>query len=188
VVIVGVDEVRGHPAIVGALIDLNGTELRRASVTLETAPSEERLKALAAFLTGGKASAGIDVQLAGDVPGTRAAPALAAPVHAGGRDQPPAGRWGGWKLITGGVALAALGVGGYLLSINLTCATAPPPGTPCTDLYNTAVPGWAAITGGIALAAVTVYLVVRNDRRPPARTTYVVPTAGGALAGVAVRW
>src|SRR5690606_8952962 len=103
VVVVGFDQVRDRPAIVGSLVSLvNGREIRRASLALEPAPAEERLRALARFLAGEEASPGIDVQLAGE-------PAVVASIGGGPPvDQPIAtsGRWGGWMWITG---IAAIG-------------------------------------------------------------------------------
>ncbi len=186
VVIVGVDQVAGHPAIIGVLVDLSGKELRRASVTLDADAPGERLKALAAFLTGEKPASGIDVQLSNDVtaPVTRRSePAPTTP-----EEPARAGAWRGWKFVTGGAAVVALGVGGYLLAIDQTCSKEPPPGIRCGDLYNTAVQGWVTVGGGVVLAGVTAYLVLHKPGHAPARTAYVVPTSGGALAGFSARF
>jgi hypothetical protein len=190
VVVVGVDKVAGHPAIVGALVDLTGRELRRASVTLDADPASDRLKALAAFLTGEKAASGIDVQISNDI----TAPVVAhhgEPSGPGTPEQPSTGGlWGGWKFVTGGAALVGLGVGGYLLVQDGKCTSTPPAGTNCFDFYDNTVPGWLTFGGGLALAGVTTYLVLRHDSPggSQARTAYVMPTPGGAMAGVAARF
>ena len=177
VVVVGIDQVRGRPAIVGSLVELmNGRETRRASIALEPAPARERLAALARFLAGEEPSPEIEVQLDGAAPPR---PDLAAVGPEGG-----AGRWGGWTWITGGAALVALGTGAVLLALDGNC-----PGSStdpnCPDVYSTAAPGWIAVGGGVVLAGVTAYLIVSNRPARPRKTAYVAPTAGGAMAGVA---
>lgn len=179
-IVIGIDQVRGRPALVGALVNLiNGREIRRASLALDPEPPTDRLRALARFLAGDDPTAGIEVQLAGD-----AATGPLPPTPTGPADTPAPARstmWGGWKYITGGLALAALGTGGYLLAIDGTC---PDGSDTCGNVYNTSGPGWAAIGGGVALTGLTVYLVVRGRRGDaPSRSAYVVPTSGGALAG-----
>lgn len=183
VVVLGIDEVRGRPAIVGSLVNLvNGREIRRASLALEPPPGFTRMRALAAFLAGENATADIDVQIAGD-------PAVVAAVKAvqtGELRDRPSRRWGGWTWIAGAGALAGLGTGGALLVLDGTC----PGGSTdpnCPNLYNTAAPGWIAVGGGAVLAAVTVYLIVTRPRQA-ASTAFVVPTGDGAMAGFATRF
>ena len=74
IAVVGIDQVHGHPAIIGVLVDrISGTEIRRASVALEPDPGEQRMNALAQFLAGENlAPAGIDVlstRMVGPPPG-----------------------------------------------------------------------------------------------------------------------
>ncbi len=182
VLVVGIDQVRGKSAIVGILVNRNRgeTEIRRASVQLEPAPPAERLQALAAFLVGDLATPpdGVDVD-------TVKAPIIGGPgpiVDRGG------GAWGGWKYITGVVGVGALGVGGYLLSQDGDCKTSPPAGVTCPDVYNNAVPGYLAVGAGAVLTGLSVYLFVRGGSSSKARTAYVIPTSGGALAGYAARF
>jgi len=182
VVVVGFDQVRGRPAIVGSLVSLvNGREIRRASLALEPAPAEDRLRALAKFLAGEVATADIDVELAGE-------PGVMTPLT-GPRVAPSAssGRWGGWMWITGIVAVGGLGAGAVLLALDGTC----PGGSTdpnCPDLYSTAAPGWAALGAGAVFAGATIYLFVTRSPSKPASTAYVIPTADGAIAGFATRF
>jgi len=182
VVVIGFDEVRGRPAIVGSLVSLvNGREIRRASLALEPAPAEERLRALAKFLAGEVATADIDVELAGE-------PGVMTPLTGPRADHPaPSGRWGGWMWITGIVAVGGLGAGAVLLALDGTC----PGGSTdpnCPDLYSTAAPGWAALGAGAVFAGATIYLFVTRSPARPASTAYIVPTGGGAVAGFATRF
>jgi len=182
VVVVGFDQVRGRPAIVGSLVSLvNGREIRRASLALEPAPAEERLRALARFLAGEVATADLDVQIAGE-------PGELSPLTGPNADAPAAsGRWGGWMWITGIAAVGGLGAGAVLLALDGTC----PGGSTdpnCPDLYSTAAPGWVALGAAAVLAGATVYLVVTRSPARPASTAYLVPTGDGAFAGFAARF
>ncbi len=185
VVVVGFDQVRGRPAIIGSLVSLvNGREIRRASLALDPvpapAPAEARLRALARFLAGEDATPDIDVQLAGE-------PAVVAPF--GGR--PPtsepetsSGRWGGWTWITGIAAIGGLGSGAVLLALDGTCRDGSnDPNCPDLRVYT---PGaWVAVGAGAVFAGVTIYLLATRSSSKPASTAYVQPTSGGALAGFA---
>ena len=185
VVVVGLDQVRGRMAVVGTLVNLlNGREMRRASLAIDPAPPNDRLKALAGFLAGGEATGGIDVQLDG---GGIITPVTghdgAHPVdgaHASSR------RWGGWPWIAGGMTIAAAGTGIGLLAYDGHCPVAKV-GDTCPDpnVYNTATPGWIAVGGAAVLAGVTVYLIATSHGSEPSRTAFVAPTGDGAVAGVA---
>jgi hypothetical protein len=180
VVVVGIDQVRGRPAIVGSLVSLvNGREIRRASLALEPAPAQDRLRALARFLAGEEASADIDVQIAGD-------PSVVKAVEQVRAGTTPSRRWGGWTWITGVAALGGLGAGTALLALDGTC-----PGgksdVNCPNLYSTAAPGWISLGAGAVFAGVTVYLIVTRPKA--AKTTaYVLPTGDGAVAGFATQF
>jgi len=183
VVLVGIDHVRGRPAIVGSLVSLmNGREVRRASINLDPDPSVEKLRALARFIAGENAAPGIDIQLAGDI--SSVPTGTGEGVQIGDlkrRDE--GGTWGGWKFITGGAALGALGVGAYLLSVDGDCTD-----DACTYQRETSISGWATIGGGAVLAGVTVYLFLRGSGESQTRSAYVVPTSGGAYAGYALQF
>jgi len=187
VAVIGIDHVRGKPAIVGVLVNLNGGEIRRASVMLDPDPSVDRMRGLAEFLAGENLTPeGVDVLVANEHPKL---PAVGeGPV--GVREGPEprrTGMWPGWKFVTGGAALVTLGVGGGLLAWNGKCRDQPPAGMPCGDVYNTSGPGWATVGAGAALTAVTVYLFLRKGSSP-SRSAYVVPATGGAMAGFAGRF
>lgn len=181
VVVIGFDQVRGRTAIVGSLVSLvNGREIRRASLALDPAPAEERLRALARFLAGEVASPDIDVQLAGE-------PAIVVPIG-GRRVEEPAtasgGRWGGWMWITGIAAIGGLGSGAVLLALDGTCRDGSnDPNCPDLRVYT---PGsWVAVGAGAVFAGVTIYLLATKSSSKPASTAYMVPTTGGAVAGFA---
>lgn len=77
VIVIGVDQVRGRPAVVGSLIDVAGVrETRRASIAIDPALSEVRLRALARFLAGDKATDGLDVEIGATT--TNETPSVAA--------------------------------------------------------------------------------------------------------------
>lgn len=180
VVVVGFDQVRGRPAIVGSIVSLvNGREIRRASLALDPAPAEERLRALARFLAGEVATSDIDVQVAGEA-------AVVAPI--GGRrvDGPAAtdGRWGGWMWITGIAAIGGLGSGAVMLALDGTCrdgSTDPN----CPDLRVYTPGAWVAVGAGAVFAGVTIYLLATRSSSKPPSTAYVHPMSGGAIAGFA---
>lgn len=181
VMIVGIDQVHGKSSIVGILVNRNrSTDIRRASVPLDPAPSAERLQSLAAFLVGDLTEVPEGIQV----------DAVAAPLA--GPSGPAEGRgggmWGGWKFLTGGVAIAALGAGAYLLSKDGDCKITPQPGVTCPDVYNNAAPGYAALSAGVVFAGITVFLIVRGGGNDKARTAYVVPTSDGAMAGFSGRF
>lgn len=180
VIVVGIDDVRGHSAVVGSLVSLeSGREIRRASIPIQPDPSTERLRALARFLSGDDPVAGLDVQFAnpydrdiGNKPG------VAAP------DKP---RWGGWRWITGTLGIAGLATGGVLLGLDGRCPSTPPAGQPCNDVYATATPGFIALGGGVLFTSVSIYLFVTH-KTEPATVPVVAPTQGGATVGLYSRW
>ena len=176
VAVVGIDQVRGRPAVVGALISLsNGREIRRASVAMDPDPSTERLKALARYLAGDEPAAGLEVQ----TPGT-------APVaHEDAHVETPASspRWGGWKWLAGSGAVIGLGIGGYLAYLDGRCQDTPMPGRSCANVYSTSPPDYIALGAGAALAGVAIYLFATGDGHP-AHTAFVAPASRGALVGL----
>jgi hypothetical protein len=178
VALIGVDQVRGRPSIIGILVNrTRSTEIRRASIPIDPAPTHDLLVALAEFLAGGATTApeGVDVEV---LTARRTEPSGgdgSMPVDRG------SGGWGGWKYLVGGFALGALGTGGVLLSLDGGCQTEPPAGVVCADVYNTAVPAYLTLGGGAVLAGVTVYLFVRGGSKRT-KSAFVVPTNGGAFA------
>jgi hypothetical protein len=184
VVVIGIDVVRGKRAIVGSLVLMNGREIRRGSINLDPDPSVDLLRTLARFVAGDNAAPGVDIVLAGD---PASAPATGDRVTIGdvkkGADRGDSGMWGGWKYVTTGGAVVALGVGAYLLSVHDDCTD-----DPCTEQRDTAVPGWISIGAGAALAGVSIYLFIRGDGESSSKHAYVVPTSGGAVAGYSLSW
>ena len=180
VAVVGIDHVRGHPAVVGSLVSLQtGHELRRASVALEPDPPTERLKALARYLAGDEPAAGLEVQ--GSAAVDERASVLVTP-----HDEPHA-RWGGWPWITAGAAVVALVAGGYLLYEDGRCQSTHAPGTPCPEVYSNSPGDWLALAAGGVLAGTTVYLFATGGR-PSTKSAALVPARGGALATFSLRF
>ena len=71
-----------------------------------------------------------------------------------------------------------------LISLDGKCSMTVSTGVPCPSLYSTKGAGFAVGGVGVGLAALSIYLFVRHGDAP-ARTAYVVPTEGGAMAGFA---
>jgi hypothetical protein len=80
-------------------------------------------------------------------------------------------------------AAAAFAVGGYFLHLDgrSTCGVL----GDCFFRYRTAPYGWAVIATGVAASGFGVYWQLRARDDSPARTMSIVPTAGGAIAGIA---
>lgn len=164
--VVGIDESRERPALVGSLINLaSAREARRAALALDPPPPEERVRALARFLAGDEPEKGLEVLV--DKPIAKAdVPVATVEEHATTTSSSP------WKWVTGVGAVGALVTGGVLLHYNGKCQD-----TACANVYDFGAPGWISIGGGAVLAAVTVYLFVHGHH------TTVVPTQGGAVVG-----
>lgn len=190
VAVVGIDQVHGRPAVVGALINLvTGREIRRASIALEPAPQPDRLRALARFLAGDEPTGGIDVIINGEGQ-VRPTEPVAHDVVTHAPEHPvdsgaPHGRWNGWKWALGGVGGAAIITGGVLLYLDGKCSSMPPdPMLPCRDNYNFVVPGSITLAGGVILGGIATYLFLTDDKAPQ-KTAYVAPLPGGAMFGYA---
>ena len=187
VAVVGIEDVNGRPSIVGSLVSLEtGREIRRASVAVDPDPSTERLRALAKFLAGDDPAAGLDVQLGGaggQATGSPTETSSGGALHA--TADTSSGRWGGYKWISGGLAVAAVGTGVALVALDGHCSAPMVAGRPCNELYSTKTPGFIALGSGAVLAGVSIWLFVTSGGHGPAHTAYLVPTDGGAMAGYA---
>ncbi|HEY4056508.1 MAG TPA: tetratricopeptide repeat protein [Kofleriaceae bacterium] len=186
VVVVGIDDIKGRPAIVGALISVaSGRESRRASLPLDPAPNEDKLAALARFLAGDPAGPGIEVQLDGDASVVTATTSGVEPLRPGvpvDRPVPESRRWGGWPVVTGILAAGGIGVGIYYLHKDGTC----PDGSNsenCPNVYNTKTPAIVALSAGGVFAALTIYLIIDRPSSSSTKQAFMVPTNGGAMAG-----
>ncbi len=190
VAVVGIEQVRGRPAIVGSLVSLSsGREIRRASVAMEPDPSTDRLKALARYLAGEEPASGIEVQPLDVAP--REEPSGGGQAAGGGggvvaHDDVKGGRWGGWKWITAAVGVGGIGTGAVLLALDGSCSKKTV-GTPC-PVYDFKAGGIGTIAGGAVFAGISVYLFATQGHEHPKRTAFVAPTGDGAVAGVAGTW
>lgn len=200
VVVLGIETVNGRPSIVGSLVNLvNGRDLRRASIAIDSAPQEDRLRALAKFLAGEDAASGIDVLFNGVVGGLRADAPVEAASSSAERDtliapsRPSKPLWRGWKWVATGSAAASLITGGALFYYDGKCSEMGSTGT-CSTQYNTAGASYAFLGVGAALTGVSLYLwlteepdpatVPLSPARAPAKAAFVAPAPGGAIAGI----
>jgi hypothetical protein len=188
VAVVGIDDVKGHPAVVGTLVSLQtGREIRRVSIPVDPDPSNDLLRALARFLAGEEPAPGLNVEFA--------KPAEKGDTHPVGGDQVGGdkggggGRWGGWRFVTGGVAVVGNGVGATLVALDGKCSKEPPMGMTCNDLYATATPGFVALGAGAVFAGISIYLfATQGSADHKSGVSYVAPTRGGAVAGYSIVW
>ena len=197
VAVVGIDVVQGHRVVIGSLINLaTGWELRRATIAIDSAPPLDRLQALAKFLAGEAPANGIEVMVNSDGKGppqgrhvdvATMRESVAAPRREPVDDARP--RWGGWKWITGGTAVVALGAGAALVAINGSCSSSPSKTSgQCPRQYQTLGAGLGVLGGGTVLAGITTYLwLTEPAAKPtkPVKAAFVAPTVDGVLAGVA---
>lgn len=182
VAVVGIDDVRGRPAVVGSLVSLeSGREIRRASIPVEPDPSRDKLRALAKFLAGDDPAPWLDVQFSAG-PGDEGAGDGDAG-GASGPEAPHSGRWGGWRFLTGGLAVAGIATGVVLVALDGRCPQTPAPGQQCNDYYDTATGGYVALGAGAVFAGLSIYLFATHGSAP-----VVAPTPGGATVGFASRW
>ncbi|MBV8763100.1 MAG: hypothetical protein JO257_37790 [Deltaproteobacteria bacterium] len=190
VAVVGIEQVRGRPAIVGSLVSLSsGREIRRASVAMEPDPSTDRLKALAKYLAGEEPASGIEVQPLDAAP--KETPTGVAPETSGGggvvaHDEVGGGRWGGWKWITAAVGVGGLGTGAVLLALDGSCSKKTV-GTPC-PVYDFKAGGIGTIAGGAVFAGISAYLFATQSKEHPKKTAFLAPTGDGAVVGIAGSW
>ena len=186
VVVVSIEDVRGSRALVGALVQLNGKEIRRASLALAPAPSQERFEVLARFLVGENVTSGIDIELDGAMPVLTGGGAKTGPAPE--RPTAPRSRWVGWPEITSVIALGAIGVSAYYLSKDGDCkdgSTNPA----CEPVFETKTGAILGFAGGGVMAALTVYLIVTWPSAPKSTHAFVAPAGNdGAVAGISGRW
>jgi hypothetical protein len=178
VVVVGLDTVRGRPAVVGSLVSLaTGREIRRANVAIDPDPSTDKLRALARYLAGEDAAAGIEVQPVRD----------AVPAPASLRDDATSSsRWAGWKWSTGVAGVAGLTGGVVLLALDGRCKN-PMPGRACGDVYDNSPIEYVAIGAGAALAGLSIYLFA-SEPRHDGKAAFAIPTRGGGVVGLTTRF
>jgi hypothetical protein len=196
VAVVGIDDVKGHPAVVGTLVSLQtGREIRRASIPVDPDPSNDRLRALARFLGGEDAAPGLEVQFAhpaekveggGTGGGEHGVGDHGGGGGGGGGD---GARWGGWRFVTAGLAAVGIGVGATLVALDGKCPTEPPMGMTCNNLYATATPGYVSLGAGAVFAGISIYLfATQPSASHHSGVSYVAPTRGGAVAGYSFAW
>jgi hypothetical protein len=174
VVVLGIAEVAGRPAVIGSAWDVQtGKPTRTAFVAVEPgAPGRQLLGALARFLAGEKAEEGVLVQPPGSLPGAdvERAPELT-----------PGSRFGAWKWVASGGAVASITLGAWLISIDGK-GTDCPPGPPgrCPYTWTTLDGGIALVAAGAALGGVATWMFFRD--RPKSHTTVVgvAPWGNGA--------
>lgn len=167
VIVVGIVRRDGRRFVVGHAYGGAGGALARAGSIELGARDAAKLLALADYLAGGE-RAGDAIRLVG--PPGRAARGRGsrAPV---------------W--ISAGVAVAALGTGGYLIDLDSrgTCAAIPP--AQCPRLHDTAPLGWALIGGGVAAVAFGAYWYAARAR---ARAPAIAFRRAGAGGVATIRW
>lgn len=187
VVVVGIDVVRGRPSLVGSLVDIRSSrDIRRASLALEPAPSEGRVRALGRFLGGDDSVQGLDIEVDGSAVGSART--------TGDR------RWMLWGGVAGVVVGTAAG-GGLALKMRLdataaaeeldrTCATSCTPdqvralqSEQKTSNRNAIIAGVSG--GAIALTGIVFIIASRFGGDSNSTSVAVTPTPGGGVAYVA---
>jgi hypothetical protein len=191
VVVVGIDQIRGRPALYGSIIDRQtARELRRASIVLEPTPSVELIKGLAAFLGGEAAPEGLIVEVAGP---------QGVSVD-NGHSGTASRSWMLWTGIGGAVVGAAAG-GGLAIKfafdardakdeLDRACAVS------CTSEQAHALESKqtsanrnaviAGVAGGAIVATGVVFIVLSRLGKNSRNSVAVVPTSGGVYASWAL--
>ncbi len=177
VVVIGIGQVSGQAVVVGSVWDARtGQPTRAASVFVEPGEQGERwLRALARFLAGDEAEEGVQVS-----PPSTLGSELTVEV-----DQPSDGstgrRFGAWKWLAAGTALASIASGAYLISID-GVGTDCPPGPPgeCPYHYTTMEGGVGLIAGGAVLGGFATWMFFNDRREPPATRIGIAPLGDGA--------
>ncbi len=188
VAVVGIDSATGRSIVFGTLVNpRTGRDIRRASVALEPAPAPDRLRGIATFLVENRTTPGLDIQVGEPVAGDLATDESARRTGGSGPSSRDAGRgggrWGGWKYLTGAIALGGIGVGSYLLYLD---------GSKQGDgvnEYETTGAGIGTLAGAALFVGITVYLFATDGpTKQPTRSAYIVPTGDGAAVGFTTRF
>lgn len=201
VALIGIDQLKSGAVVVASLVSLEtGKFLRGATVAISPDPSRDRLKALARYIIGDAASAGIDVIDVSKQP-VHLAPVSDGTVVTGTTTtttHPDLGvststtvdtRWGGWRWMSLGTTLALGGASGTLFALNGRCRGTPPPqGRTCNDVYDNSPYDKYTLIGAVPFAILTVYLFATQTKTVDARTAALVPVDHGAVATYAFTW
>ena len=202
VALIGIDQLKSGAVVVASLVSLEtGKFLRGATVALSPDPSRDRLKALARYIIGDPASAGIDVIDVSKQP-VRLAPVNDGTVATTGTTttttQPDLGiststtvdtRWGGWRWLSLGTTVALAGTGATLFALNGRCKGTPPPqGRTCNDVYDNSPYDKYTLIGSVPFAVLTIYLFATQTKTVDSRTAALVPVDHGAVATYAFTW
>ncbi len=171
VVVVGIREVQGRRAIVGAYLSVDSTRpLRSAALAADpVAPAQEKIRALARFLAGDESAKGEVIDLLENGNGDSPGPGPEGPKPGGG------GKGWKWGLTIGGGLALATGV--------VLIAIAEPEekdGARNPDARATLIPG--IIVGGVGAVAAGVgtYLLLTHKSGDDRRVGFA-PTDGGAM-------
>jgi hypothetical protein len=202
VALVGIDQLKSGAVVVASLVSLEtGKFLRGATVAISPDPSRDRLKALARYIIGDAASAGIDVIDVSKQPAHLAPVSDGTTVGTGTTTTAPQTdfgvgtsatvdtRWGGWRWLSLGTTIALAGAGGTLYALNGRCKGTPPPeGRTCNDVYDNSPYDKYALIGAVPFAALTIYLFATQTKTVDVRTAALIPIAHGAVATYAFTW
>lgn len=170
VALIGIVDNGDRMVMVGETVSMESERMRSQGVlSLDPVPNTDRRKALARYLTGDESAKG-----SLDDPN-----ALATVRRTAGHR-----RWGAWKYVVSVIGLAGVGVGGYLLAIDGSCAEG---SDPCKRDYDTSQSGWAVAGGGAAFLTLGI-IMFATDKVGPERAVTLVPTRGGAMAGYSWKW
>ena len=182
VVVVGIDSNAG--VIYGALVNMSGKDERRGTVSISAGDASQRK--LARFLAGEPASPDIVVLTGPGAPGNTQTSDLVSGGATPEVRREGTTRWGGWPILTGVATLGAAGAAVYFFSIDGDCTDGSNSPT-CAKFLERSPHAFVSIGAGAVLAGITVYLIVTRPSSPD-KTAYIVPTSGGAVAGLSVRF
>jgi len=186
VAVVGIDMVRGRPALVGSVVDLQSTkEIRRASLTLDPVPTVERIRSLAGFLAGEAAAEGLVVEIGAE-------PEKEEEEEESEQERGSNRSWMLWTGI-GGVALGAVG-GGLAIKFALDAKDASAEydrvcAVSCTSEQALSLERQqktanrnaiiSAAAGGAIVVTGAVFIVLSRMGGGRSNSVAVVPTTGG---------